>query len=262
MPLGPHRSRSEQARDGAHTTGTVLRTIFRRTAPTFVSSRCCSARPACKARHATPRLPPKRPPRPRVRLTGCYWRSFHPADRVSRVRLWRWRTYSAATAKRFDRRMPVNSARVERRVMGPITACRTVELGGHSEQLADLCRAGTSAAASLRRWRQSEPLTALAFFTMSQGAFPSLRCTSRCPFRTELLANVASRHAWNATCAGSSSFHCGLGQSGQVILCSRLTIVFNLVANPHVRASSICALFMRGRSRSSFTACAEMVSFV
>lgn len=66
--------------------------------------------PACKARHATPRSPPKRSARPRVRLIGCYWRSSHPADRASWARLWRWRTYSAATAKLFDRRMPVTSA--------------------------------------------------------------------------------------------------------------------------------------------------------
>ncbi len=60
--------------------GTVLRPIFWRTAPTFVSSRFCLAMPACRARRATPRLPPKPSARPRVRLTGCDWRSTSTAS--------------------------------------------------------------------------------------------------------------------------------------------------------------------------------------
>ena len=54
--------------------------------------------------------PPKRSARPRVRLTGCDWRSFRPADRASWLRLWRRRTSSAATAKLFGRRTLVTSA--------------------------------------------------------------------------------------------------------------------------------------------------------
>jgi hypothetical protein len=68
------------------------------------------------------------------RIAGCDWRSFHPADRTSWVRLWRWRTYSAATALQA---YAGHLGRVERRVMGAITACRTAVLGGHVEQCDD-----------------------------------------------------------------------------------------------------------------------------
>ncbi|QQO18322.1 transposase [Bradyrhizobium diazoefficiens] len=73
----------------------------------------------------------------RVRLTGCDWRSFRPADRASWVRLWRWRTYSAATAKPFRQAHAGHLGRIERRAMGAITACRTAVLGGHVEQCDD-----------------------------------------------------------------------------------------------------------------------------
>jgi integrase len=68
------------------------------------------AMPASRARRVIRRSPPRPSARPQARSTGSAWRSCLPAERASWLRLWRWRTSSAATAKRFGRRTPVISA--------------------------------------------------------------------------------------------------------------------------------------------------------
>jgi integrase/recombinase XerD len=73
------------------------------------SSRSCSATPASLARRATPGSPPKRSATRRARSIGSAWKSCHPAKRVPWLRGWRWRIFSAAMAKRSDRRTPVIS---------------------------------------------------------------------------------------------------------------------------------------------------------
>jgi integrase/recombinase XerD len=55
------------------------------------------------------RVATKRSATRRARSIGSAWTSCHPAERVPWLRLWRWRISSAATAKRFDRRIPVIS---------------------------------------------------------------------------------------------------------------------------------------------------------
>src|SRR3954467_9689201 len=93
--------------------------------------------PASQARRATPGSPPKRSVIRRARSIGCAWKSCRPAERVPWLRLWRWRISSAAMAKAFRQARAGRLGRIERRVMGAITACRTAVLGGHVEQCDD-----------------------------------------------------------------------------------------------------------------------------
>src|SRR6266567_2653114 len=65
--------------------------------------------PASQARRATLGSPPKRSATRRARSIGSAWKSCHPTERAPWLLVWRWRTSSAAMAKRSDRHMPVIS---------------------------------------------------------------------------------------------------------------------------------------------------------
>src|SRR5262249_6921754 len=112
--------------------------------------------PASQVRRATPGSPQKRSATRRARLIDSAWTSCHPPERMSWLRLWRWRISSAATVKYFARSIPV--------ILGTSSAASWVP----SRRAGRRCSAAMSSSAMIAG-PPASPTTHAATVTKCQG---------------------------------------------------------------------------------------------
>ena len=99
--------RSSVSRQPSIRSATASPPICSKPAPISARSRCCSVIATCRPQPAIPRSLPRRSATRSARSTGSSWKASRRPEPKRPWPLWRWRTSSAATARRIVRRMPV-----------------------------------------------------------------------------------------------------------------------------------------------------------